>query len=99
MIDISEEKLVSLADAAKTLPGRPHVSTIWRWHTRGIRGIRLETVVVGGRRFTSRESLQRFAEATTAAADGAPVSVPAVGDKGCARSPACVERMLDAAGF
>lgn len=35
----------------------------------------LETVVIGGRRFTSREALDRFVERTTAAADGQPLPV------------------------
>jgi len=49
MIDITTETLLSLLDAAKQLPGRPHVSTLYRWRIRGVRGVRLETVLVGGR--------------------------------------------------
>jgi hypothetical protein len=60
------------------LPGRTarglHVGTIYRWMLRGIRGIRLETVLVGGIRYTSREALERFIAATTAAADGVPAA-------------------------
>ena len=58
MIDITTETLLSLLDAAKQLPGRPHVSTLYRWRIRGVRGVRLETVLVVGRRFTSKEALQ-----------------------------------------
>lgn len=61
MIDISTESLLSLADAARALPGRPHASTLWRWRTRGVAGRKLETVSLGGRVYTSREALQRFA--------------------------------------
>ena len=71
-IDISSETLLSLSDAAKTLPGRPHVSSLFRWRLRGIRGVTLETCLIGGRRFTSREALIRFASRTTAAASGEP---------------------------
>jgi len=53
------------------LPGQPHLSTLWRWYRRGVRGVRLETVVVGGRRFTSRAAIERFIERTTVARDGA----------------------------
>jgi hypothetical protein len=68
-----DEKLVTLTEASKILPGRPHISSLWRWHRRGVRGVRLETLVVAGRRFTSLESLERFTAATTAAADGQPM--------------------------
>jgi hypothetical protein len=37
---------------------------------RGIRGVRLETVMIGGIRYTSCEALERFVAATTAAANG-----------------------------
>ena len=71
-IDISTEQVLSLTAATKSLPGRPHVSTLWRWYKRGVRGIQLETIVVAGRRFTSAEAIQRFAERCSAAADGTP---------------------------
>ena len=72
------ETLITLTQAAQMLPGRPHVSTLWRWYRRGIRGVRLETYVLAGRRFTSVEALERFAAATTAAANGErpPVRTP-----------------------
>lgn len=49
------------------------VSTVYRWHYRGVRGVRLETYVVGAVRYTSAEALERFAAACTTAADGVPV--------------------------
>jgi hypothetical protein len=52
------------------------VSTLWRWRTRGVNGIRLETFKVGKKRFTSLEAIARFIEKTTAAADGAPTPHP-----------------------
>lgn len=70
MIDPQNERLFPLTDAAKEVPHRPNVTTLWRWQTRGIRGVKLETLLVGGRRMTSREALSRFFAATTAAADG-----------------------------
>ena len=69
MIDIHTETLRLLKDVANQLPNRPHVSTLWRWHKRGCRGIRLETVVIGGQRYTSDEALRRFVDRTTAAHD------------------------------
>jgi Protein of unknown function (DUF1580) len=60
MIDVSSEKLLSFSEAAKTLPHRVHLNTLHRWRLRGIKGTKLETVLVGGRRMTSVESLHRF---------------------------------------
>src|SRR5687767_5031064 len=61
---------LNLADAAKLVPGRPCHMTLWRWMTRGIKGIRLDSVIVAGVRRTNREALRRFLQATTDAADG-----------------------------
>ena len=69
-IEMSVERLLTLLEATKILPGRPGLSTIHRWRLRGVRGIKLETLLVGGRRFTSREALERFSAAITAAAEG-----------------------------
>lgn len=60
-----QEALVSLRDAAaafsKSRPGRSiHYVTVHRWATRGVRGVRLETTWIGGRRFTSLQAVQRF---------------------------------------
>ncbi|MCR9293453.1 MAG: DUF1580 domain-containing protein [bacterium] len=70
-IDLENETPITLAKAARTLPGGPvHVSTIHRWRMKGCRGVRLETFLRGGVRHTTREALERFFTATTAAADG-----------------------------
>lgn len=73
-----DDELLSLPDAAKILPGRPHVATLFRWHKRGVRGVRLATVLIAGRRYTSRAALDEFVAATTAAADGSapPIRTP-----------------------
>ena len=67
MIDILTEDVISLAEAAKQLPGRrggkrPHVSCLYRWTIGGCRGVVLESVQVGGARCTSRQALARFIE-------------------------------------
>jgi hypothetical protein len=74
MIDPQTEQLLSFPQAAGCLPSRPHICTLHRWRLNGISGVRLETVRIGGRRFTSREALERFNAAVTAAADGSPSS-------------------------
>ena len=53
-----------------------HVSTILRWILRGVDGVKLEAVRLGGRWVTSREALQRFAERLTPRLDGDPVHTP-----------------------
>lgn len=67
MIDALTEDIVSLTEAAKLLPMRrggkkPHVSCIYRWTVAGCKGVRLESIQVGGTRCTSREALVRFFE-------------------------------------
>ena len=72
MLDRLKETPISLSRAAKSAPVPVHISTIYRWYMRGVRGIKLETAMAGGRRVTTLEALGRFFEGTTAAADGAP---------------------------
>ena len=97
MIDIANENVVSIAEAPQHIPGRPSLATVWRWVLNGTRAGKLESFRVGGRRFTSLESIQRFAEQSTAAADGdtPPVQTPRQRERDILRS----ERELDAAGI
>lgn len=66
-VDLKTETLLSLTDAAKAVPPvdgrRPHVSTIWRWINKGLRGVRLESVRVGCRICTTHAALARFFDA------------------------------------
>lgn len=76
-IDINREQLLSLADAAKRLPGRPDVSSLWRWRKRGARGgVKLETIACGERVYTSVEALQRFVAACTTSASSGTTPAP-----------------------
>jgi len=66
MIEIESETLVALREVSKLLPLRPngkrvHTSAIYRWVQRGIKGVQLEAIRIGGTTYTSREALQRFA--------------------------------------
>jgi len=69
MIDLHDERLLTLQEAAELLPGSTAISTLHRWRQRGVRGVQLETCLIGGKRYTSKEALQRFADAITAAVD------------------------------
>jgi hypothetical protein len=75
MIDMTTsdpKRLLTLKQAAGLMPrlrsNRPvTMATIWRWATYGLRGIRLETIQVGGVKCTTRVALQAFFEAVQAA--------------------------------
>ena len=61
---------LSLSEAAKRSPGRPHAATVWRWARRGVKArsgerIRLEHVRVGGRIFIPADALDRFFKAVS----------------------------------
>lgn len=75
MIDLTTEKAISLDEARAILPlgrggKRVSPSCLWRWMLKGARApggrlVKLEGLRIGGRWVTSREALQRFAEALT----------------------------------
>jgi hypothetical protein len=62
-------KLMSFAEASKTVPGRPHISTIQRWRLRGIKGVKLKTYLYGGKRFVDFKCLEEFFAGVNAAAN------------------------------
>lgn len=51
-------KRYSLTEVAKLL--HVHPSTVWRWKLRGVRGHRLQTVVIGGTRYVLEADLNKF---------------------------------------
>ena len=85
---IADGDPIPLAEAARMLPGQPNPSTLFRWRTRGIRGTKLETLMIGGRRFVRPAALNRFIDAinspneppedgaTTTASTGGPQNPP-----------------------
>jgi hypothetical protein len=91
MIDLEIEQLITLPQAARLVPParngkKTHVSTILRWILRGVDGAHLEGARLGGRWFTSRGALQRFAERLTPNLDGERAMAP--------RSPTARERAV-----
>jgi hypothetical protein len=62
MIDVMTERLLPLIAVPSAVPTRPGRSTARRWAREGIDGVVLETVKVGGRRYTSYEAVARFLE-------------------------------------
>lgn len=95
MVELLEEKRITLTELAKR--ENFNVATIFRWANRGCRGVRLETFMVGGRRFTTVEAFGRFVAQTTAAANamGLPVSTAKTRES----EIAAAERELAAAGI
>jgi hypothetical protein len=79
-----DETLMPLGRAARLLPsmrnGKPvSPATLWRWYKFGCRAaggrvVKLQTWVLGGRRVTSREAIERFIAALS---DDTPLSQPA----------------------
>jgi hypothetical protein len=81
-IDPLSDELLTLPQAAVILPRRREgskvsASTLWRWYTRGSRGVRLEIVKVGGQTYTSREALRAFIEARSLAGTAPVPQAPA----------------------
>ena len=64
-IDMNNESVGGLGDVARRLPKydgkKIHNSTLWRWCTRGVRGVRPEYVRLGVRIVTSVAAVARFA--------------------------------------
>jgi hypothetical protein len=70
MIEVTTESLIPLHDVPRRLPPRCngkriHISAVYRWIQRGVRGVRLESVKIGGTGYTTAEALQRFADQLT----------------------------------
>jgi hypothetical protein len=86
MIDLQAETVISLSQAARTLPpgrrGKPvTLSCVLRWVLNGVKGpscekVRLEAIRVGSRWLTSREAIQRFADRLTPRLDAASPALP-----------------------
>jgi len=59
-LQILTEDVLTLNQAARELPTRTHLSTVYRWAKRGVNGRKLETLKVGSQFITSRQALTRF---------------------------------------
>ena len=98
--DILAEQVVSFSELARRLPrrrnGRPtHTATVHRWRQRGLKGIRLEAIRLGGSWATSLEAYRRFCEALTRLADPSVTAPPST----VRRDEDSVSRRLDELGI
>jgi hypothetical protein len=58
---------ITLAEAARLLPGCISPTTVWRWTRRGIVGIKLKSKSIGARTFVTKDDLEEFVRQVTAA--------------------------------
>ena len=56
-----------LSRASDFIPGNPHVATLWRWVSKGVRGVKLSVVRVGGRTMVTPDSIETFLNRLNAA--------------------------------
>ena len=70
---LSDETLLCGRDAREAFPVTPSEATYYRWLLKGARGVVLDSTVIGGRRYTSREAINRFIEAQNERAHQTPV--------------------------
>ena len=101
MIDLAAENLIALRDVPQCLPPRPngkrlHISAVYRWTLRGVKGVVLESIRIGGTTYTSREALQRFSERLTgpAPAEFSPGTVNRVRQRQLDQANAAVSKAL-----
>jgi hypothetical protein len=105
MIDTASEDLIPVRQVPDEIPSRRpgkriNISTIWRWSMRGVRGVKLETVRIGGGTYASREAIQRFVERLSQP-QGAGEASPPAGPRTAAqrrRDDARAGKELDAHG-
>ena len=64
---IAVAEYIPLRKLCQLLPSRPHIATAHRWSTRGVRGVRLKTFLVGGLRTTTLADFEGFVAAVSAA--------------------------------
>ena len=78
-IDTDTETLLTLCESRTAFPGgkRLALATLHRWKLKGVHGVRLETILIGGMRYTSREAISRFIAAQNADESTVPTISPA----------------------
>lgn len=76
---IDRTDLLTLSEAVRRLPGRPHRSTLWRWARHGIvtaagERVRLRVHRLGRRVLVAPEDIDAFSAAVSEADRAAPVA-------------------------
>jgi Protein of unknown function (DUF1580) len=77
MVDIDNEQLIPFSKATHLLPGNPSYPTLHRYVFKGRHGVKLESVIICGRRYTSRRLYIEFVERVNAIISGkSPLPTP-----------------------
>ncbi len=63
-IDPLSPDLQYVVDLAQLLPDPPSRQVLWRWSAKGVRGVRLRTVRIGRRNYTTPDEFRAFLLAT-----------------------------------
>jgi hypothetical protein len=68
IVSILDEEVIRISEVPDLpfMRGRGNkvsLATLWRWVNNGLKGVRLETVKIGGTRCTSVQAVQRFIRA------------------------------------
>ena len=70
-ISVEHDRLIPLRNTPsyvqKFTGRRVHLSTVFRWRLRGIAGVTLETISIGGQTYTTVEAILAFFKESTAA--------------------------------
>ena len=73
MIDVETETLILPREVCRMFPGRSGngiaLCTAWRWMLKGRKGHKLESLIAGGQRYTTREAVGRFLAKLNGGAD------------------------------
>ena len=78
MIDHETEDLIPWDSCGREIPGNPATPTVYRWGFKGVRipgtdeRVKLESLLCGNKRFTSREAITRFITALNSPREAAP---------------------------
>jgi len=92
-VKLPDKEHFNLREVASALD--VHAATVWRWALKGLRGIKLPTFLVGGRRYVRREDLESFLDAL----NNGPGEPEKSASHQKAAAIAAAEAELDAAGI
>jgi hypothetical protein len=97
-IDCEAETLIHFPDARSAFHDdkRHSLASLHRWRLKGVRGVKLETVLICGLRYTSKEAIARFIAAQNA--DDVPAA-PAITPTQRRRQAQAAQRALQEAGL
>ena len=101
MPDLINDEFMTLSDAGRRLPGRPHASTVWRWCRVGVRGVRLRYRRLGRRIVVCPAALDEFTRRLAALDEAQHHAAPAPSParSGTAAHGSCREAEADAMGL